>query len=38
MAAIIYNHVDLGTQNGKVAQTILFPTRLSNSDLAALTA
>jgi hypothetical protein len=38
MAAIIYNHVDLGTQNGKVAETILFPTRLSNSDLAALTA
>jgi len=37
MAAIIYNHVDLGTQNGKVAQTLLFKTRLTNAQLAELT-
>jgi hypothetical protein len=37
MAAIIYNHVDLGTQNGKLAQTLLFKTRLTNAQLAELT-
>jgi hypothetical protein len=37
MSAIIFNHVDLGTTNGKVAQTLLFKTRLTNAQLAELT-
>jgi hypothetical protein len=37
VSAIIFNHVDLGTTNGKVAQTLLFKTRLTNAQLAELT-
>jgi len=37
LSALIFNHVDLGTQNGDVKQTKLYNTRLSNSELQALT-
>jgi hypothetical protein len=36
-SAIIFNHPDLGTVNGKVIASGLYATRLSNAELASLT-